>query len=128
MKRLFPVIIAGVFALSVFLAGCTSEKVTPSPRPPKKDTAVTARKGGPKPRVQLFTGTIVAVDETAGTLTLKGPKTERDFQVGKKAKQQLDGLKIGDKLVVKHVDETALSIVKLRSGSSALVLEEKKAS
>lgn len=128
MRRLFPVIIAGVFALSVFAAGCTGEKAPPNTRSPKKDTAVTARKGDPKPRVQLFTGTIVAVDETAGTLTLKGPKTERDFQVGKKAKKQLDGLKVGDKLVVKYVDEIALSIVKLRSGSSALVLEEKKAS
>ena len=126
MRRLFPVIIAGVFALSVFSAGCTSEKVPPKPQPPKKDTAVTARKGAPKPRVQLFTGTIMAVDETAGTLTLKGPKREMDFQVGNKAKKQLDGLKIGDKLVVKHVDETALSIVKLRTSNSALALEQKK--
>lgn len=128
MRKLFPVIAAGVFALSIFAAGCTNEKLPPQPQHPKKETAVTGKKGAPKPRVKLFTGTIVAVDETAGTLILKGPKGEMDFQVRKEVKKQLDGLKIGDKLIVKHVDEIALSLVKLRTSNSALALEEKKVS
>ena len=126
MSKLFPVITAVVFALSIFAAGCTNEKSPPQPQPPKKETAVTEKKGPPKPRVKLFTGTIVALDETAGTLTLKGSKREMDFQVRKKVKKQLDGLKIGDKVIVKHVDEIALSIVKPRTSNSALPLEEKK--
>ncbi len=128
MRRLIPVIIAAVFALSALAAGCANEKLPARPQPPKKETAATEKNGAPKPRVKVFTGTIVAVDEKAGTLTLKGPKREMEFQVGKNVKKQLDGLRIGDKLIVKHVDETALSIVKLHSSSSALGLEEKKLS
>ena len=128
MRRLFQVITAGAFAFSIFAAGCTNETLPPQPQPPKKETAVTEKKGAQKPRVKLFTGTIVAVAETAGTLTLKGSKREMDFQVRNEVKKQLDGLKIGDKLIVKHVDEIALSIVKLRTSNSALALEEKKVS
>jgi len=126
MRRLFPVIIAGVFALSAFAAGCTSGNAPPRPQPPTKDNAVTARKGASKPRVQLFTGTVVAVDETAGTLTLKGSKREKDFQVRKAVKKQLYGLRIGDKLIVKHVDDTAVSIVKLRTSHSDLAFRREE--
>ena len=128
MRRLFPMITAGVLALSIFAAGCGNEKLPRQAQPSKKETAVAQKKAAPKPRVKVFTGTIVAVDEKAGTLTLKGPKREMDFQVPKDAKKQLDGLKIGDKLIVKHVDEIALSIVKLRASNSALALEGKKVS
>ena len=77
--------------------------------------------------MKLFTGTIVALDESAGTLTVKAPKgATRGFQARENVKKQLDGLKIGDKVIVKHIDEVALSIVKPRTSSSALVREEKK--
>ena len=127
MRKLIPVITAVVFASAIFAAGCANEKSAPPRQPPKKAPAVAENKSAPKPRVKVFTGTIVAVDETAGTLTLKGRKSEMEFQVGKKAKKQLDGLRLGDKLIVKHVDETALSIVKLRT-SSALAFKEKNVS
>jgi hypothetical protein len=74
----------------------------------------------------LFTGTIEALDEEAGTLTLKGPKGAMDFQVHAKVKEQLDDLRIGDKVIVKHVDEIALAIVKPRTSKSALIMEEKR--
>ena len=66
------------------------------------------------------------MDETTGTLTLKGPKGERRFQAHEKVKEQLDGLKIGDKIIVKHVDEIALSIVKPRTSRYALYRKEKE--
>ena len=76
--------------------------------------------------MKFFTGTIETLDAAAGTLTLKGPKGERRFQVREKVKEQLDGLNIGEKVIVKHVDEIALSIVKPRTGSNALERKEKE--
>ena len=40
--------------------------------------------------------------------------------------EQLDGLKIGDKVIVKHVDEIALSIVKPHTTRNALDRKEKE--
>ena len=41
-------------------------------------------------------------------------------------KEQLDGLNIGDKVIVKHIDEDALSIVKPRTSKNALDRKEKE--
>jgi hypothetical protein len=41
-------------------------------------------------------------------------------------KEHLDGLNIGDKVIVKHVDEIALSIVKPRTSKNALYRKEKE--
>ncbi len=128
MRRLLRAITAALFALSVLGAGCADEKLSPPPRLPKNATAAPEKRAVPKPRVQVFTGTIVAVDESAGSLTLRGSKSEMDFRVRRKARKQLEGLRLGDKLLVKHVDRTALSVVKLRTSNSALALEGKKVS
>ncbi len=128
MGTLLRLITAGLFTLSVLAAGCADETLPPRPQPPKNASAAPEKRAAPKPRVQVFTGTIVAVDESAGSLTLKGSKSEMDFLVGRKARKQLEGLRLGDKLLVKHVDRTALSIVKLRMSNSALALEGKKMS
>ena len=128
MRKPFHMIAAAAFALSIVAGGCAKENSPPRPQPAKKEAPGTARTAAPKPkiRVKLFTGTIEALDEAAGTLTLKGPKGEMDFQVHAKVKEQLDDLEIGDKVIVKHVDEVALAIVKPRTGKSALMLEEKR--
>lgn len=122
MKKLFPVLAAAAFALSIVAGGCTKDKSPPPPQPAKKAISGTEKNAAPKPRVKLFTGTIEALDEEAGTLTLKGPKGEMRFQAREKVKKQLDGLNIGDKVIVKHVDEIALSIVKPRTSRNALAL------
>jgi ABC-type sugar transport system substrate-binding protein len=128
MRKRFHMIAAAAFALLIVAGGCAKEKPPPQPQPAKKETSETAKTVAPKPKphAKLFTGTIEAVDEAAGTLTLKGPKGAMDFQVHEKAKDQLDDLKIGDKVIVKHVDEIALAIVKPRTSKSALICEEKK--
>jgi hypothetical protein len=127
MRKRFLMIAAAAFALSLVTGGCAKEK-SPPHQPAKKETSGTARTAAPKPKphVKLFTGTIEAMDEAAGTLTLKGPKGAMDFQVHEEVKIQLDDLKIGDKVIVKHVDEIALAIVKPRTSKSALMLEEKR--
>src|SRR5512141_1817204 len=124
MRKLFPVLAAVAFALSIVAGGCAKEKSPPQPPPAGKAIAGTEKNAAPKPHVKLFTGRIEALDAAAGTLTLKGPKGERRFQVHEKVKEQLDGLKIGDKVIVKHVDEIALSIVKPRTSKNALERKE----
>jgi hypothetical protein len=126
MRKLFPVLAAAVFALSIVAGGCAKEKSPPQPQPVRKAIARTEKNAAPKPHVKLFTGTIEALDAAAGTLTLKGPKGEMRFQVNEKVKEQLDGLKIGDKVIVKHIDEIALSIVKPRTSKNALDRKEKE--
>ncbi len=128
MKRLIRVITAVVFALGLLTAGCATEKSPPPLRSPKKVPPAAEQKRAPKSRVKVFTGTILAVDQTAGTVILKGPKSEMEFQVGEKERKQLTGLRLGDKLIVKHIDDMALSIVKLRASSSALAFKERKVS
>ena len=119
-------VLAALFALSAIAAGCDKENPPPQPQSPKKEIAGPEKKAAPKPRVKLFTGTIVALDEAAGTLTLKGPKGTMEFKADGSAKKDLDGMDIGDKVIVKHIHENALSIVKPRTSGSALALEEKK--
>jgi DNA helicase TIP49 (TBP-interacting protein) len=125
MRKLFPVLAAAAFALSIVAAGCDKEKSHPQPQPARKAIAGTEKNAAPKPHVKLFTGRIETLDAAAGTLTLKGQKGEKRFQVHEKVKEQLDGLKIGDKVIVKHVGEIALSIVKPRTSKNAQDMKEK---
>jgi len=126
MRKLFSVLAAAAFALSIVVGGCAKEKAPSPSEPAKKEAAGKEKKAAPKVGVKLFPGTIEALDAAAGTLTLKGPKGAMGFQAHGKVKEQLDGLKIGDKVIVKHVDEIALSIVKPRTRKNALDRKEKE--
>jgi hypothetical protein len=126
MRKLFLVLAAAAFALSIVAGGCAKEKSPPQPQPARKAIEETGRNAAPKPHVKFFTGKIETLDAAAGTLTLKGPKGERRFQVHEKVKEQLDGLNIGEKVIVKHIDEIALSIVKPRTSNIAPDREEKE--
>jgi len=112
MRNQFSLLAAAALALSIVAGGCAKEQAPPPSEPAKKESAAVVTKPAPKPRVKFFTGTIEALDAAAGTLTLKGPRGEREFQVHEEAKEQFGGLKTGDKVIVKHTGEVALSIVK----------------
>jgi hypothetical protein len=128
MRKLFSVLTAAAFALSIVAGGCAKDKSPPPSEPAKKESAAAETKSAPKPRVKLFTGTIEVLDAEAGTLTLKGPRGERRFQVHEEVKDQLDGLKIGDKVIVKHTSEIALSIVKPGANIKIQTRKEKESS
>jgi hypothetical protein len=83
-------------------------------------------KAAPKGGVKLFTGTIEALDAAAGTLTLKGLKGTMDFKADESAKKELDGMNVGDKVIVKHTDEIALSIVKPGANKNPQARKEKE--
>jgi hypothetical protein len=113
MRNLFSLLAAAAFDISIVAGGCAKEHApSPSEQPAENESAAVGTKTAPKARVKLFTGTIAVLDAEAGALTLKGPRGERRFQVHEEVKEQLDGLKIGDKVIVKHTSEMAHSIVK----------------
>jgi hypothetical protein len=130
MRKLFHVLAVAAFALSIVAGGCAKEKTPPQPLPAKKETSgtteTTAPAPKPKPRVKLFTGPIETLDRAEGTIILKGPKGERRFHAKEQVMEQLEGLEIGDKVIVKHVDEIAVAIVKPRTSGIALLGEEKR--
>ena len=120
MRKPVTALAAATFALLIVAGGCAKEPPPAPPQSAKKPAAGTERKSAPKPRSKLFTGTIEELDETAGTVTLKGPKGEMRFHTREKGTEQLDGLELGDKVIVKHVDNIVLSIVKPRTSKFAL--------
>ncbi len=126
MRKRFAILAAAAFALSIFAGGCAREKAASPPGPAKKESAGKEKKSAPMARVKWFTGTITDLDGAVGTLTLKGPKGSMDFKAHEKAKKELDGLKIGDKVIVKHADEIALSIVKPGPSKNALAWKERE--
>jgi hypothetical protein len=126
MRTLFSVIAAAAFALTIFAGGCGKEDVSSPPVPGKKETAAIKTKAAPKVPVKYFTGTIESLDEDAGTLTLKGPKETREFKADRSAKKDLDGVKIGDKVIVKHTGEMALSIMNLSADNYTRHMKEKE--
>jgi len=126
MRNLFSLLAAATFALSIVAGGCAKEQAPPPSEPAKKESAAAVTKPAPKPRVKLFTGTIEVLDAAAGTLTLKGPRGERRFQVHEEVKEQFNGLKIGDKVIVKHAEDIALSIVKPGTNINAQTSKEKE--
>jgi hypothetical protein len=126
MRKIFSVLAAAAFALSIVAGGCAKEKAPSPPEPAKKESAAIETKTASEHQVKLFTGTIEVLDAAAGTLTLKGPRGERRFQVREEVKEQLDGLNIGDKVIVKHTGQMALSIVKPGAKINVKTSEEKE--
>ena len=120
MRKPVTALAAATFALLIVAGGCAKEPPPAPPQSAKKAAAGTEKKSAPKPRAKLFTGTIEELDETAGTVTLKGPRGEMRFHTREKGNEQLDGLELGDKVIVKHVDNIVLSIVKPRTSKFAL--------
>ncbi len=116
MERLLRILAAGI-VLSAAAAGWAQEKAAPRgagvAEPARKEPAAPDRKAVARPAANFFTGEVKALDESRGTLTVKSRKgVVKDFIADEKARDQLKNLTGGDKIVVKHNDGTALSIVK----------------
>ena len=126
MRKLFSVLAAAVFALSIIAGGCAKEKAPSQPEPANKEAAGTEKKVAPKVRLKWFTGRIETLDTTTGTLTLRGPKGAMDFKADGSAKKDLEDMKIGDKVIVKHTGEIAHSIVNLSADNNTQVRREKE--
>jgi len=119
MKRIFAVVIAAAFAFSVAGFAAAAERKAAPATAPATEKAAPADKSAPmgekkmekkesKPKAHQITGTIEGINAAAGTLSVKGKKGNVDLKAGEKVK--LGDFKVGDKVVVKHVDATATSV------------------
>ena len=122
MKRIFAVLTAVAFGFPAAGFAAAAEKAAAPAAAPaatkaapaaqkapatapaaEKKAAPAAEKKAARPKAQLFTGTVEAVDAAAGTLTVKGKKGNVQLKAG--GKVVLGDLKVGDKVVVKHADD-----------------------
>jgi hypothetical protein len=62
------------------------------------------------------TGTIEAIDAAAGTFSVKAKKSTVDLKAGNKVK--LGNFKVGDKVSVRYLGDTASSVKHVRSTKS----------
>lgn len=97
MKRRLSVLVALALVLSV-AAAATAET-------------------GKAPRAKRLTGTVEAVDAAAGTLAVKGKKDSVSLRAGDKV--ELEGIAVGDKVLVKYSGETASSVRKVAAKKRA---------
>jgi len=128
MRKRFSLLAAAAIALSVVAGGCAKEKAPSQPEPPNKEAVGKEKKAAPKAGLKWFTGTIETLDAASGTLTLKGPKGTMEFKADGSAKKDLDGMDIGDKVIVKHTGEIAHSIVKPGAINNPRARKEKEES
>ena len=126
MRKPFSVIAAAAFALSIVAGGCAREEAPPRPEPANREAAGKGKKAAPKTAQKWFTGTIESLDTSEGTLTLKGPKGAMDFKADERAKKDLKGVEIGDKVIVKYTGDTAHSVVKPGPDNNVRVRKEKE--
>lgn len=125
MRKLLAVFVAAAFTLSLAAVALADKHMSPAKpaepaapaapakaaEPAKKEVA----KKGPK-SLQLA-GTVEAVDAKAGTVTVKGKKSSVSLKAGEKVK--LDGIAVGDKVLVKYVGDTASSVNKVPAKKAA---------
>lgn len=97
---------------------------TPAPAPEKK-----ADKKATKEKVRQYTGEVTAMDAAAKTLTVKGKKGEKTFDVTD-VKMEKE-LKAGDKVMVKYTEKdgkmTANSVKAVKAAKKAEKTETKPA-
>ncbi len=131
MKKLFSVGIAMVFAVSLTTVASAGWMAGPAKSVEQAQVAVagkSARSGtqaeparkavaGKGAKRRQITGIVKAIDENAGTLTVKGRKGSVSLKAGEKVK--LDGIMVGDKVLTMYSGGTASSVRKIATGKVA---------
>lgn len=72
---------------------------------------------GKAPKAKQLTGTVEAVDAAAGTLAVKGKADSVRLRAGDKV--GLDGIAVGDKVLVRYSGETVSSVRKVAARKTA---------
>ena len=112
MKSVYWAVAASLL-LSSGVPGWAQEKAAPAAEAGRKETSAQERKAPAKPAASFFTGAVESLDAEKGTLTVRSRKgIVRSFTADEKARGQMKSLKAGDRVVVKSLEGTALSIVK----------------
>ena len=118
MKRIFALVMAVAFVFSVAGFAVAAEKAA-APAAEKSATAAVKAPAAKKAKSHQFTGTVEAVDAAAGTFTVKGKKGNVELKAGDKVK--LGDVKVGDKVVVRYAEGTALSLKAVKSAKAKKV-------
>jgi len=121
MKKIFTVVMAVAFAFSVAGFAVAADNAAKAAKAAEK-SATSAEKSA---KGQKVSGTIEALDVSAGTFTVKGKKENVDLKAGEKVK--LDSFKVGDKVYVKYADGTASSVKGVKATGRAVKKATKKA-
>jgi hypothetical protein len=130
MKRLFFVVVALAFAVSLPTKASAAKMAGPaksveqaraeapggSAGPGKQAEPAKKAVAGKRTKRRQITGVVKEIDESAGTLTVKGRKGSVSLKAGEKG--TLAKIQVGDKVLVKYTGDTASSIKKV-SGKTA---------
>ena len=111
MKKLLSLLMTLSFALSLATATLAETKAAPvKPVEPMKQAEAKKEKS------HQITGIVEAVDDAAGTLTVKGKKESVRLKVSDEV--NLEKIQVGDKVLANYTGDTASSVKKI-SGKKA---------
>jgi len=121
MNRLVSVFAAFALVLSLAAVAAAEEKKAEPMKAPEAAAPAKAAEPAPaakapakkmaakkSPKAHRLTGTVEAVDPSAGTLSVKGKKGSVALKAGEKV--NLDRIAVGDKVLVLYSGDTATSV------------------
>lgn len=131
MKELFSVGMAMVFAVSLATVASAGSMAGPVKSAEQAQVAGSAKSAGPETKAEpvrkavagkrakrrQITGIVKAIDQNAGTLTVKGRKGSVILKVAEKV--NLEGIMVGDRVLTKYSGGTASSVRKIAAGKAS---------
>jgi len=111
MKKRFSAFVALAFSLSLATMALAGAKADPAKHAGQAHGPAHAEAAGNARKVHQITGTVVDIDESAGTLTVQGRKGTVSLKAG--GKGSLAGIHAGDRVLVKYANDTASSVKKV---------------
>jgi len=131
MKKLFFVVVALAFAVSLATEASAAKMAGPAKSVEQAQAAAPGKSAGAVKQAEpakkavagkgekrrQITGVVKAIDENAGTLTVQGRKGSVSLKAGEKGK--LAKIQVGDKVFVNYTGDTASSVRKIAAGKVA---------
>lgn len=116
MKRALTIVLAlliGVAFVTTVFAEVEKKAAAPAAAAPEKAPApekAKVEKKAPAAKTHQFTGEVTAADAAAKTITVKGKKEEKTFDVS--GVKGAEDIKVGDKVVVKYTEKDGKNVAK----------------
>jgi len=112
MKKVLMIVLAVLisvaFVTTVFAQTTTDKAATKAAGPAAEKAVKAAEKKEAKPKVHQFSGEVTAIDTAAKTLSVKGKKDEKVFDIAD-AKMKAEP-KTGDKVLVKYTEKDGKNV------------------
>lgn len=124
-RKLLSVLVALTFVLSLGTVTMAQSKAEPAKPAEAAKPAEPARKAETKKdKSHQLTGIVEAVDDAAGTLTVKGKKMSVSLKAGDKV--DLSKIEVGEKVLVQYRGDTAYSLKKVTARKASTGKTAKK--